>query len=230
MGESLDVATRRAHESLQRIVAESQEARNLDTILRNLAKAGAATAIAALLIWLLARIRGLIAKGLAGLGSRHAERLKVGDHVVFGRDQVFMLARFVTIVAFWFLVAFVVYEWLAYTLSLFPWTRPWGEGLLGAAFSLAANIAGAIFESLPNLAVAVTIFWIAWLVSRFVESTLGPFVRGEVESTGSTATRRGPRATCSRWASGSSPSRWPTRTCPARTAKPSRGCRCWSAS
>lgn len=182
VGETMDAATRRTAESLQRIVAESRESRNLDTILRNAAKAGAATAIAVLLVWLLARIRGWIAKSLAGLGSRHAERLKLGDTVLFGRDQVFSVARFVTIAVFWLLVAFVIYEWLAFVLSRFPWTRPWGEGLLGAAFGLAARIATAVFESLPNLAVAVTIFWLAWLVSRFIDRTLEPFIRGDVES------------------------------------------------
>ncbi|MDH5264840.1 MAG: mechanosensitive ion channel family protein [Betaproteobacteria bacterium] len=182
MGETLDMAAMRAAAALQRIVAESQESRDLETILGNLAMAASATAVAALVIWLLARLRGLIAKGLAGLGSLHADRLKVGGQVVFGREQVFALARFVTILIFWLLVAFVVYEWLAFTLSRFPWTRPWGEGLLGAAFNLAVRMATAMLGSLPNLAVAATIFWIAWLVSRIVDRTLDPFVRGIAES------------------------------------------------
>jgi small-conductance mechanosensitive channel len=182
VGETLDAAAKRTAETLQRVVSESQESRNLDTILRNAAKAGVATAIATLLVWVLARLRGWIAKALANIGSRHAGRLKVGGQALFGREQVFALARFLTIATFWLLAAFVVYEWLAYTMSLFPWTRPWGEGLLGAAFGLAARIATAVLESLPNLAVAATIFWLAWLASRFIDHTLEPFIRGERES------------------------------------------------
>jgi small-conductance mechanosensitive channel len=181
-GESLDLAAKRAAQSLARIAAESRESRNLDSILRNLAKGGAATALAALVVWLLARVRGWIARGLAALGSRHTERLRVGGRALVGREHVFGTARAVTIALFWLLVAFVAYEWLAFTLSLFPWTRPWGEGLLAATFSLAAGIGTGILESLPNLAVAAAIFLIAWWASRAVNGLLGPFIRGEVET------------------------------------------------
>ena len=67
-------------------------------------------------------------------------------------------------------------------MSLFPWTRPWGEGLFGATVSLAAKVVTGILEALPNLAVAATIFWIAWIASKFVDRGLAPFVAGEIES------------------------------------------------
>jgi small-conductance mechanosensitive channel len=182
VGETLDAAAKKAAAALARIAAESRESRNLDSILRNLAKAGVATAIAALLVWLLMRTRGWIARSLAGLGSRHTERLQLAGQAVFGRDQVFRAARAFTIGAFWLLVAFIAYEWLAYTLSLFPWTRPWGEGLLAATFGLAAGIATGMLGALPNLAVAGTIFLIAWWITRFIHRLLDPFVRGEVQT------------------------------------------------
>lgn len=181
-GESLDAAAKKAADNLARIAEESRESRSLDSLLRNLAKAAAATAAAGLLVWLLARLRGWIARHLVGVGSRHADRLQLGGRALIGREQVFGLARAVTIIFFWLLVAFIAYEWLAYTLSLFPWTRPWGEGLLGATVSLAARIATAILESLPNLAVAATIFLIAWWITRFIDRVLQPFIRGEVET------------------------------------------------
>ncbi len=181
-GESLDTTAKRAAESLGRIAAESLESRSLDAILRNLAKAGIATVLAALLIWFLARLRGWIAKGLASVGSRQADRLQVAGQALLGREQVFRAARGVTVAIFWLLVAFIFYEWLAYTLSLFPWTRPWGEGLLGATFNLAARIATGILGALPDLAVAATIFLIAWWVARLVDRLLAPFIRGEVET------------------------------------------------
>ncbi len=181
-GESMDAAARRAAESLQRIVSESQEARSFDTILRHSLHALLATAVAGALLWILARIRGWIARAIASVGSRHAGRLQVGGHAVVGREQVFAIARAITIGIFWLLVAFIVYQWLAFTMSLFPWTRPWGEGLFGATVSLATQIATGILGALPNVAVAATIFWIAWVASRFVDRTLAPFVSGEVES------------------------------------------------
>ena len=181
-GESIDATARRSAESLERIVSESQESRNLDTLLRNALKALAATAVAGALLWVLARIRGGIARSIASLGSRHAGHLQVAGHAVFGRDQVFFLARAITVTIFWVLAAIVVYEWLAFTLSHFPWTRPWGEGLFGATVNLATQITTGILGALPNLAVAATIFWIAWIASKFVDRTLQPFVSGEVET------------------------------------------------
>jgi small-conductance mechanosensitive channel len=181
-GESLDAAAKRAAESLGRIAAESRESRSLDAILRNLAKAGVATLFAGLVIWLLARLRGWIARGIASVGARQTDRLQVAGQALLGREHVFRAARAVTVALFWLVVAFIFYEWLAYTLSLFPWTRPWGEGLLGATFNLAARIATGILGALPNLAVAATIFLIAWWAVRLVNRLLAPFIRGEVET------------------------------------------------
>ncbi len=178
-GETLDQAAAKSARALRQVVEETREARSFDALGRSLIALGIATAILAAILWVLVRVRGWITSAFASLGSRHAERLRVGGQALVGREQVFAVARGITTAIFWLLAGVSVYEWLGYGLAKFPYTRPWGEGLQDATVSLAVTIATGVVGALPNLAVALVIFGIAALVVGGVNRFLQPFIDGQ---------------------------------------------------
>jgi len=179
-GETLDQAAAKAARALRLVVEETREARRFDVLGRSTLEVGVATIVLAAFLWFLFRVRGWIAGWFVRLGSRHAERLRVGGQALFGREQVFAMARAFTTTIFWLLVGLAVYEWLGYGLVRFPYTRPWGEGLQGSTISLAVTIASGVVGALPNLAVALVILGLAAFVGGVVNRFLQPFIVGQV--------------------------------------------------
>jgi small-conductance mechanosensitive channel len=161
-------AAERAAEALRQVIAETEESRDLRALLKGAALALAATAIFLLLVWIAARLRRAAAVRLMRLADTHAERLKVGGAALLKRDWLIAAARWTAGGLFWVLVILLAHEWLAFSLSRFPYTRPWGEQLTAFLVSLLTGIAGAILRSLPGLAMAAVIF----LVARFVTGLL----------------------------------------------------------
>ena len=162
--ETPQAAAERAAEALRQVIAETEESRDLRALLKGAALALAATAIFLLLVWIAARLRRAAAVRLMRLAEIQAERLKVGGTSLLKRDWLIAAARWTTGGLFWVLVILLAHEWLAFSLSRFPYTRPWGEQLTAFLVSLLSGIAGAILRSLPGLAMAAVIF----LVARFV--------------------------------------------------------------
>jgi small-conductance mechanosensitive channel len=69
----------------------------------------------------------------------------------------------------WFKIALMlmaVYVWLAYALTRFPYTRPWGETLDASLFAVGARVAVAVLHALPDLAIVAFIFLLAHLGIR----------------------------------------------------------------
>ncbi|MDM0021684.1 mechanosensitive ion channel family protein [Variovorax saccharolyticus] len=69
----------------------------------------------------------------------------------------------------WFkfaLMLMAVYVWLAYVLTRFPYTRPWGETLDASLIAVASRVAVAVLHALPDLAMVAFIFLLAHLGVR----------------------------------------------------------------
>ncbi|MGO4395052.1 mechanosensitive ion channel family protein [Variovorax sp. M-6] len=64
------------------------------------------------------------------------------------------------------LVLMAVYVWLAYVLTRFPYTHPWGESLDSSLVAVASRIAVAVLHALPDLALVAVIFLLAHLAVR----------------------------------------------------------------
>ena len=166
-GQSIDSVVR----ALQQAVDEGREARSLGVMLRAAGFALLATLVFASGIWLLRRLRSWFATVLVSLGQRHSSRLAPGGMALLTRDRIFALARVITATFHYTLLLVLTGEWLGVVLRLFPYTRRWGEELNESGIALAMQILGAIAGSLPGLAVAVVIFFIA----RAVLALTAPF-------------------------------------------------------
>jgi len=165
-GETLDQTVTDAAAALQRVIDETRESRDMKRLVVAAVRAVVATMIAALLLWLLVRLRRAAAARLLALTERHSSRLSVGGAQIVQGERVAGWMRRALAALYWVLVLLVSYEWLGFVLSSFPYTRPWGEQLTRFLFESFAGIATSILTALPDLAIAVVIFFIARIASH----------------------------------------------------------------
>jgi small-conductance mechanosensitive channel len=72
------------------------------------------------------------------------------------------------------LVVLLGYQWAAFTLNQFPYTRPWSNELYGFLLGIVRQIGGGILRAVPDAIVAVVIFALA----RALIHALNPFFEG----------------------------------------------------
>ena len=153
----------------------------------------------------------------------------MGGVDVVRREGLLRFEQWLLNVVFWVLALLLVYEWLSLSLAQFPYTRPWGEQLNGFLFGMLGRFALAIVHAMPDLLAAALIFWLAWVLTHVLRGFFAKVGAGQVrlswldaDVARSPPSCASPRSGCSRWP-------WPIPTCRARTPRPSRACRCWSA-
>ena len=176
--ENLDQVAERAATNLRQVIAETLEARSLESLLRSSGYAGVATLVFLALLWGLSKLRHWLAGLLLQAATRRAEALKLGETKVLEDSHVTGLLGRLMKVARWLIVALLSYEWLSFVLSSFPYTRPWGESLNGYLVSIARDIGLAVLGALPGLGIAVVIFLLARFASGFVGGALERLSRG----------------------------------------------------
>lgn len=163
-GETLEQASSAARQALQRALDESGEARSLQRLLGAGGRGLLATAIAGAILWGIWLLRRrVVAWVTAVLARRHAE-VRVAGTALVQTDRLVaaagLLARGVALL----LALLVVYRWLGYMLSQFPYTRPWGEQLTQFLVGVLRHIGLGALHALPDLVVAALIFVIAHAV------------------------------------------------------------------
>ena len=158
--------------ALEQVVAETSEARNLGLLLRATALAAAATAVFALILFVVARVRGWVAARLLAVAERQAAALKIGGARIVESNSLLPYLQRAIDIGRWLLVALLSYEWASFVLSCFPYTRPWGEQLNQSLYSLVVGFSLAIADALPGLCVALAIF----LIARFVVGAVGRLI------------------------------------------------------
>jgi len=78
-------------------------------------------------------------------------------------------------------VALVLYEWLAYVLAQFPYTRPWGEALFKNLFDAVGEIGRGIAAALPGLFFVALIFYLTRLVAQGVRAFFKAVEEGRID-------------------------------------------------
>jgi small-conductance mechanosensitive channel len=156
---------------LEKIIAETREARDLQSLLKALGLSAIATLVYALTLWGVARLRAWMANIFLRMVERKAANLKIGGTQLFeGEYLIHFLQRFMAILR-WLVIMLLTYEWLSFVLSCFPYTRPWGERLNEYLLNIAAGMLESILEAIPGLGIALVIFMLA----RFFVSMLSRF-------------------------------------------------------
>ena len=159
--ESTDTLAQRAASALERAIAESQESRDLQAMLRALAKAALATGVALVLGWILFRARRTMAQKILAFTQRRSETLLVGGVTLFHQQRLSGVVEKTIQGVFQLLLLLLAYEWLSIVLASFPFTRAWGELLNGFLWGLILQLGTAVATAMPGLFTALVIFYLA---------------------------------------------------------------------
>ena len=157
---------------LHQALVEIGESRTWEAMARSAALAGLFTAILGLALWGLSHLRSRLLRRLARAVAPKITGLQISGLRVFDGSHLIALLQRLLRFSSILLVALLLYEWLSAVLTLFPYTRPWGERLNELLLEFFGSIALAIFGALPGLGVAITIFILARLAVDFLGKLL----------------------------------------------------------
>jgi small-conductance mechanosensitive channel len=157
-----------ARELLVNAVRDWRAEREPAWLLRQAGWLGIATALLALVMWPLSRLRRF---AMRKLEERRVAALRLSKFELLQAENSRNLIRALLRLAYWLLVAAVVYYYLQYSLRLFPWTRPFGEELLGLIMDPLRTLGLGLVGSLPDLLFLLVLV----IVIRYLLGTIHAF-------------------------------------------------------
>jgi small-conductance mechanosensitive channel len=165
-----------AQENLSAALREYAERRSI----RHLIGAALLTVLATLLfivaLRLLRRVRSFLISRLAqpSQAGQVIRDIRAAGFTFLSADHLRLFAKRVVDIATWAAGLFVAYVWVAYVLTRFAYTRPWGEALGGYLISTIRELTVGALESVPGLFTVVIIFvfarWITRLIGAFFDA------------------------------------------------------------
>jgi small-conductance mechanosensitive channel len=179
--ETLEGLSQRTVVALELAIAESQESRNLESILKALVKAGLATLVALLLGWGLSRVRSAAGKRLMVLIERRSENLHIAGVKLFQPKRMALIVQKTLKVLLQVLLFVLFYEWLSFVLASFPFTRVWGEMLSEFLWGLTLQLGSAVASAIPGIFTAAVIFYIASAIGRLMDSLFERIRCGDIQ-------------------------------------------------
>ncbi len=172
--DAVSVVATDAGRALERVIAETREARNFRTMLNSAAWVAVATAILLLLLWSLRRAVRWIDAALTRFAERKGREILARGGEILKREHVLLYIHRLVVFFGWVVGLLLAYKWIGFVLARFPFTRPWGEHLDAFLVDTSVGMLEAVANSMPGLVVAIVIF----VVARFVEGLLGNFFDG----------------------------------------------------
>ena len=165
---------------LKQVATETHEARDRRFLAQAAIRAAVATTIWLALMWIARWLWRATAQRLMRAAERHAERLRVGGGEVISRRHAIATVRRGAAVVATVTMLLLTWEWLGYVLGLFPYTRPWSEGLTGFLVGTTLDVLEGIARGLPSMFVALLIFAIAWFVDRALRGFFDRVAEGRI--------------------------------------------------
>ena len=165
-GETAQIVAREASRRLETAMREWEEQRTPRYLATASASAAGVTAIFAALLWIVLRANRSLGRRLSAAAVSRSPRLNVGGASLLDSAHVLVLTRRALTLVSALTALALASAWLTAVLELFPYTRPWGEGLNGSLLEISKDIALAVVAALPGLLVVVVIYFIARGVAR----------------------------------------------------------------
>jgi small-conductance mechanosensitive channel len=178
-GETLDEATFKAQQALARAISETRESRDRGRLLQSAWRAGLATLgffLGAALI--VSARRRLFAWAAAVLETR-TSRVRLAGAPLVSVGWLRALVRGCVHGLVLLILGVLSYECLAYVLTQFPYTRPWGETLGHFLLDVVHRIGGGVLHALPNLFIAFVIFLLAKAATALLRPVFEHIEHGE---------------------------------------------------
>jgi len=173
-GEQLAGVASRSAKALRTALAAEREERSLPHLLRAAGFAALATFLFIVLLRALLWSRRRVSDRLVAAATRRVPDLRIRGFTLFSGDSALALVRrFVDLVA-WVAGLFAAYLWLAFVLTRFAYTRPWGEALGGYLTSTIGSLILSAISAVPGIFTLVLIViatrWITKVVSTFFDA------------------------------------------------------------
>jgi small-conductance mechanosensitive channel len=116
---------------------------------------------------------------LTALAETHAGKLRLGGSELVNRERLLFLVQWLANLVFWVVALLLVYEWLGFILARFPYTRPWGEGLIRFLSGMVVKVLSAIVNAIPGLVLAAVVFVSARFVIQMLRTFFDRVERGD---------------------------------------------------
>jgi small-conductance mechanosensitive channel len=169
-GETLQALADNTAAVLERVIAESRESRDIDSITRALGQVAMASAVALALAWLISRILRRLEHILSKSMHAHAAQVQLGGIQLLHQSRGVVLINKTLKGLFRLLMFVLAYKWLSFVLASFPFTRAWGELLDDYLWSVASSIGTGVVGAIPGLFIALVIFYLAHTFTRLMDN------------------------------------------------------------
>jgi small-conductance mechanosensitive channel len=176
-GETLEEAGGRAVARVQGLLQARAEQRSLPVLLRALAEAAAATLALVLAAVVLVRARRAVLRRLAAARASLPGLAGTGFDL---RPHVLAATRWLVGLGVGAVVLVGLYLWLTFTLTRFPYTRPWGAALGSHLAAAASSAALGIAQAIPGLVTVVVIVLATRFLVRLVSAWFAAVETGTV--------------------------------------------------
>ncbi len=181
--ESLDSVAKQTLERLNLVLKESRESRSLAGMLRAGAYVAIASLLFATLLWLTFRLRRAVVVKTLSFARDKLDGHELIESKLINREHIQSGLRRVLQWFSWLVIFLLTYEWLSYSLSQFPFTRPLGEQLNHYLLNLVGKIGSATIKAIPDLFTAIVIFFLAKIVTHGLNSLFDRIENGSLEVT-----------------------------------------------
>jgi small-conductance mechanosensitive channel len=175
-GESVEEAAQKASQNLATAVHEAREQSKGSVILKGIGFVFLASALFYLVCRFIYRWEDRVINRLQSWA--HACKFKLATVIQPKQlsNALVFLVRFVK----WTLVLIAGYEWATFSLSQFPYSRPWGEKLHSYLVETIQGILSAIVDAIPGLLVIFFIVLLTRLASGILKSFFARIETGEI--------------------------------------------------
>src|SRR5262249_45388299 len=178
-GETLPDVTARTVAHLQQALTEAHEARAPGALIRAALVALAVIAIAAAVLWAIARASRRISAKFIELAERRVTGAGIAPLGARGASRVLAAPRSLAPATIAAVDLIVAYGALTFTLRRFPYTRPWGESMSGFLLETVQDLGLGVVNGLPGLFSVLLIFVIVRFLVRLVRLWFDSVERGQ---------------------------------------------------
>jgi small-conductance mechanosensitive channel len=171
-----------AADRLGEALRAQHDQRSLRVVLRGLWQSGVATVFLVVALWVLVRLRRVIAGALDRFASRGATAV-LGGRLDLG-PVLRAAVRSVVFVLSWSTAALLLNVWVTYVLGRFPLTAPWADVLTDRVVGILAAVGLAMVRALPGLVTVAVVLLVAHFVAGFLKGVFDRVERGALSLPG----------------------------------------------
>jgi small-conductance mechanosensitive channel len=185
-GETLEGRAAEAASNLERALVEAGELHRPKQLVRGLIAALLATALYALTMWVLRKLRRAIERRFVKLTGTKLRKTVAGQIATEHKQRLMIINLARRLVSLLFIASALVisYLWVAFVLKRFPFTRPWGEALGGFLLDTAIWMGSGIVAAIPGLFIVALLVVLTRVACKLVNAVFAAVEAGRVELPG----------------------------------------------